>query len=163
MVVGIFLFIFPEGWPSKQESKELILPTPNRWLILYILCLGVVMIVLDGTVVNVALPSIKADLGFSNTTLVWVVNGYLLTFGGFLLLGGRLGDFYGHRRLFLAGLAVFTLASLACGLATSQWMLVAARCPLDRHTRCRRRSHPYGARATGGNRLQHVPRPEQRK
>lgn len=85
------------------------------------------MIVLDSTIVNVALPSIKQDLGFNESTLVWVVNGYLLTFGGFLLLGGRLGDLYGHRRLFLIGLAEFTLASLACGIATSQAQLVAAR------------------------------------
>ncbi|WP_395674753.1 DHA2 family efflux MFS transporter permease subunit [Inquilinus sp.] len=99
----------------------------SRWLALIVLCLGVLMIVLDSTVVNVALPSIKTDLGFNDSTLAWVVNGYLLTFGGFLLLGGRLGDLFGHRRLFLIGLAVFTLASLGCGLATSQGMLVAAR------------------------------------
>jgi len=85
------------------------------------------MIVLDSTIVNVALPSIKKDLGFSQTSLAWVVNGYLLTFGGFLLLGGRLGDLYGHRQLFLGGIALFTLASLACGFAASQGMLVAAR------------------------------------
>ena len=75
------------------------------------------MIVLDTTIVNVALPSIREDLGFSETSLAWVVNAYLLTFGGFLLLGGRLGDLFGHRRLFLVGIALFTLASLACGLA----------------------------------------------
>ncbi|HWC85611.1 MAG TPA: MFS transporter, partial [Solirubrobacteraceae bacterium] len=92
-----------------------------------VLCLGSLMIVLDSTVVNVALPSIKKDLGFSQTSLAWVVNGYLLTFGGFLLLGGRLGDLFGHRRLFLAGIALFTLASAACGAATSEGMLVAAR------------------------------------
>lgn len=99
----------------------------QRWLALYILCLGVLMIVLDTTIVNVALPSIREDLQFSETSLVWVVNAYLLTFGGFLLLGGRLGDLFGHRRVFLAGLAVFTLASAACGLAGSQAMLIAAR------------------------------------
>ena len=85
------------------------------------------MIVLDTTIVNVALPSIRTDLGFSQTSLAWVVNAYLLTFGGFLLLGGRLGDLFGHRRLFLAGISLFTLASLACGLASSQELLVAAR------------------------------------
>ena len=85
------------------------------------------MIVLDTTIVNVALPSIRDDLGFSETSLAWVVNAYLLTFGGFLLLGGRLGDLFGHRRLFLIGIALFTLASLACGLATSQGLLIAAR------------------------------------
>jgi EmrB/QacA subfamily drug resistance transporter len=98
-----------------------------RWLALLVLCLGDVMIVLDGTIVNVALPSIRADLGFSQASLAWVVNAYLLTFGGFLLLGGRLGDLYGNRRLFLGGIALFTLASLACGLATTQGQLVAAR------------------------------------
>jgi EmrB/QacA subfamily drug resistance transporter len=85
------------------------------------------MIVLDTTIVNVALPSIRADLGFSQTSLAWVVNAYLLTYGGFLLLGGRLGDLFGHRRLFIAGISLFTLASLGCGLATSQEFLIAAR------------------------------------
>jgi EmrB/QacA subfamily drug resistance transporter len=99
----------------------------KRWWALLVLCLGVLMIVLDTTIVNVALPSIRTDLGFSETSLVWVINAYMLTFGGFLLLGGRLGDLYGHRRLFLAGIVLFTLASLACGLAQSQAMLVAAR------------------------------------
>jgi len=98
-----------------------------RWLALYLLCLASLMIVLDVTIVNVALPSIKQSLGFSETSVAWVVNGYLLTYGGFLLLGGRLGDIFGHRRLFLAGISLFTLASLACGLATSQGFLVAAR------------------------------------
>ena len=99
----------------------------TRWLALIVLCLGDLMIVLDTTIVNVALPSIRADLGFSATSLAWVVNAYLLTFGGFLLLGGRLGDLYGHRRLFVGGIALFALASLACGLAGSQALLVAAR------------------------------------
>jgi len=99
----------------------------TRWFALIVLCLGSLMIVLDVTIVNVALPSIRQDLGFSETSLAWVVNAYLLTYGGFLLLGGRLGDLYGHRRLFLAGIGLFTLASLACGLSTTQWMLVTAR------------------------------------
>jgi EmrB/QacA subfamily drug resistance transporter len=99
----------------------------SRWIALIVLCLGSLMIVLDSTIVNVALPSIKKDLGFSQTSLAWVVNGYLLTFGGFLLLGGRLGDLFGSRRLFLGGIILFTLASLACGSATTQAMLVAAR------------------------------------
>src|SRR5258706_4761582 len=99
----------------------------KRWLALIVLCLGVLMIVLDTTIVNVALPSIAADLGFSETSLVWVVNAYMLTFGGCLLLGGRLGDLYGHRTLFLGGITVFTLASLACGMANSQIFLVGAR------------------------------------
>ena len=99
----------------------------TRWLALLVLCLGDLMIVLDTTIVNVALPSIREDLGFSETSLAWVVNAYLLTFGGFLLLGGRLGDLFGHRRLFLIGLTLFTAASLACGLATSQELLIGAR------------------------------------
>jgi len=99
----------------------------KRWLALIVLCLGVLMIVLDTTIVNVALPSIREDLQFTETSLVWVVNAYMLTFGGFLLLGGRLGDLYGHRRLFLLGITLFTLASLVCGLAGSQQVLVAAR------------------------------------
>lgn len=99
----------------------------KRWLALYILCLGDLMIVLDTTIVNVALPSIKASLSFSDTSLVWIVNAYMLTFSGFLLLGGRLGDIYGHRRIFLIGLSVFTLASLICGIANTQVALIAAR------------------------------------
>jgi EmrB/QacA subfamily drug resistance transporter len=99
----------------------------KRWWALIVLCLGVLMIVLDTTIVNVALPSIRTDLGFTETSLVWVVNAYMLTFGGFLLLGGRLGDIFGHRKMFLAGITFFTLASLACGISTTQAMLVAAR------------------------------------
>jgi EmrB/QacA subfamily drug resistance transporter len=101
--------------------------TRTRWLALYLLCLASLMIVLDVTIVNVALPSIRADLGFSETSLAWVVNAYLLSYGGFLLLGGRLGDLFGHRRLFLFGITLFTLASLACGLANTQGLLVGAR------------------------------------
>ena len=101
--------------------------TRTRWLALIVLCLGDLMIVLDTTIVNVALPSIREDLGFSETSLAWVVNAYLLTFGGFLLLGGRLGDLFGQRRLFVIGVGLFSLASLACGLAGSQAFLVAAR------------------------------------
>jgi EmrB/QacA subfamily drug resistance transporter len=99
----------------------------TRWLALIVLCLGDLMIVLDTTIVNVALPSIREDLGFTETSLAWVVNAYLLTFGGFLLLGGRLGDLFGHRRLFLIGISLFTFASIACGLSTTQGLLVSAR------------------------------------
>src|SRR3569623_1325558 len=99
----------------------------RRWWALLVLCLGELMIVLDTTIVNVALPSIQADLHFSETNLVWVVNAYMLTYGGFLLLGGRLGDLYGQRRLFLAGIVLFTLASIVCGVASVQWLLVSAR------------------------------------
>jgi len=101
--------------------------TRTRWLALIVLCLGDLMIVLDTTIVNVALPSIRADLGFTQTSLAWVVNAYMLTFGGFLLLGGRLGDLFGSRRLFLLGISLFTLASLACGVSTTQGLLVASR------------------------------------
>src|SRR5919198_2698429 len=118
--------------PVTTNSKEAGSMSPitdlrRRWLALYVLCLASLMIVLDVTIVGVALPSIRQDLGFSETSLAWVVNGYLLTYGGFLLLGGRLGDLFGHRRLFIAGITLFTVASLACGLATTQWFLVAAR------------------------------------
>jgi EmrB/QacA subfamily drug resistance transporter len=99
----------------------------SRWAALVVLCVGMLMIVLDVTVVNVALPSIQDDLGFSQSSLAWVVNAYLIAFGGLLLLAGRLGDLVSRRGVFLAGLAVFTVASLACGLAQSAEMLVAAR------------------------------------
>jgi EmrB/QacA subfamily drug resistance transporter len=102
-------------------------PSARRWLAFAILCCGDLMTVLDTTVVNVALPSIRADLDFSEAVLVWVMNAYMLTFGGFLLLGGRLGDLFGQRRLFLIGIAAFTLASVACGMAPTQATLVIAR------------------------------------
>src|SRR6202020_1849351 len=99
----------------------------SRWIALVVLCTGMLMIVLDMTVVNVALPSIQGDLGFSQSGLAWVVNAYLIAFAGLLLLAGRLGDLAGRRHVFLAGLGVFTAASLLCGLATNQVMLIAAR------------------------------------
>jgi EmrB/QacA subfamily drug resistance transporter len=99
----------------------------NRWIALYVLCAGVLMIVLDATVVNVALPSIKGDLNFTQNNLAWVVNAYLIAFGGLLLLSGRIGDLIGHRKVFLVGIGIFTVASLLCGLAQSQEMLIAAR------------------------------------
>jgi len=99
----------------------------RRWPALYVLCGGMLMIVLDATIVNVALPSIKGDLGFSQSNLAWVVNAYLIAFGGLLLLAGRLGDLIGQRRVFLIGLAVFTAASAACALAQTQGMLIGAR------------------------------------
>ncbi len=109
------------GAGSVRQSRD------RRWLAFGVLCLGALMIVLDTTIVNVALPSIRTALGFSETSLAWVVNAYILTFGGFLLLSGRLGDLYGHRRLFLMGIVLFTLASLACGLSDSRSFLVVAR------------------------------------
>ena len=99
----------------------------KRWLAFYLLCAGEFMIVIDTTIVNVALPSIQESLRFSERSLVWVVNAYMVTYGGFLLLGGRLGDLYGQRRWFVLGTALFTAASLACALADTQWLLVAAR------------------------------------
>jgi EmrB/QacA subfamily drug resistance transporter len=99
----------------------------TRWLAFAVLSLGSFMIVLDTTIVNVALPSIRTDLGFTEASLAWVVNAYMLFFGGFLLLGGRLGDLYGHRKLFVAGVGIFTVASLAAGVSSSQPILIAAR------------------------------------
>ena len=99
----------------------------RRWFALLLVCAAQLMLVLDGTIVNVALPAIGDSLGFSEVGLSWVVNAYLLTFGGFLLLGGRAGDLFGRRRVFMAGLVLFTVASLLCGLAFSQVLLVAAR------------------------------------
>src|SRR3954452_9265958 len=99
----------------------------NRWIALVVLCIGMLMIVLDQTIVNVALPSIQSDLDFSQSDLAWVVNAYLIPFGGLLLLAGRLDDLVGRKRVFLFGLAVFTSASLLCGLAESQAVLVGAR------------------------------------
>jgi EmrB/QacA subfamily drug resistance transporter len=98
-----------------------------RWLALVVLCAGMLMIILDSTIVNVALPSIQSDLGFSQSALAWVVNAYLIAFGGLLLLAGRLGDLIGRRRIFLLGLSIFTVASMVCGLAQSQAMLIGAR------------------------------------
>lgn len=103
------------------------LDTRRRWVAFWVLCLGTLMVVLDSTIVNVALPSIKTSLGFSQASLAWVVNAYMLTFGGCLLLGGRLGDLYGQRRIFVIGITGFTVASLGCGLSQSQTMLIAFR------------------------------------
>ncbi|MDQ3675886.1 MAG: MFS transporter [Actinomycetota bacterium] len=100
---------------------------PRRWIALYVLCAGVLMIVIDATIVNVALPSIQDDLGFSQNSLAWVVNAYLIAFGGLLLLAGRMGDLIGQRRVFLIGLGIFTVASLLCAVAQSQGLLIGAR------------------------------------
>src|SRR5216683_7636128 len=99
----------------------------SRWLALIVLCAATMMIILDGTIVTVALPTVQRDLGFSSSGLAWVVNAYLIAFGGLLLLAGRLGDLGGRKRVFVAGLAVFTAASLWCGLATGQALLIVAR------------------------------------
>ena len=113
----------PTPHASRQEHAE----DRSRWLALYVLCVGVLMIVLDVTVVNVALPSIQEELHFTNSSLAWVVNAYLIAFGGLLLLAGRFGDLLGRSRIFLLGVALFTLASLMCGLAWTQTLLVCAR------------------------------------
>src|SRR6202171_4567238 len=117
--------------PLRLIDRRLDMPLENtkdrRWIALLILCAGFLMIVLDMTIVNVALPSIKNDLGFSQASLAWVVNAYLIAFAGLLLLAGRLGDLFGRKRIFLIGLIMFTAASLLCGLSVGQPMLIAAR------------------------------------
>src|SRR5437016_6251612 len=117
----------PRSQSPMSQSKELNMTDRTRWFALYVLCAGVLMIVLDVTVVNVALPSIQTDLGFSQSSLAWVVNAYLIAFGGLLLLAGRFGDLLGRKSVFLAGLGVFTVASLICGLSQSEGLLVGAR------------------------------------
>ena len=111
-----------EGTMTREAQSD-----RSRWIALVVLCVGMLMIVLDQTIVNVALPSIKDDLGFSQSTLAWVVNAYLITFGGLLLLAGRLGDLIGRKTIFMSGLALFTAASALCGIAQSQEMLIGAR------------------------------------
>jgi len=113
--------------PAAETRDRHAAADRNRWIALVVLCAGMLMIILDQTIVNVALPSIQQDLGFSQSSLAWVVNAYLIAFGGLLLLAGRLGDLVGRKRIFLGGLALFTLASLLCGAAQSQDVLVAAR------------------------------------
>src|ERR1700736_3045553 len=108
---------------QETESKR----ERRRWIALAVLCLGQLMMVLDATIVNVALPSIQHDLHFTQQNLTWVLNGYLITFGGFLLLAGRMGDLVGRKKVFLTGIVVFTAASILCGVATSQGMLIGAR------------------------------------
>src|SRR2546428_10250234 len=109
----------PHTAPSANDGR--------RWLALVVLCAGMLMIILDQTIVNVALPSIQRDLGFSQSSLAWVVNAYLIPFGGLLLLAGRLGDLLGRKRILISGLVVFTAASLLCGVAGNQQLLIAAR------------------------------------
>src|SRR4249919_3784613 len=102
-------------------------PDPRRWIALILLCATQFMLIIDVSIVNVALPTIERDLHFTNSSLQWVASAYALTFGGFLLLGGRCADLLGRRWMFMAGLAVFTLASLACGFASSSSVLIGAR------------------------------------
>jgi EmrB/QacA subfamily drug resistance transporter len=108
------------GEPSRSTERR-------RWIALAVLCLGQLMMVLDATIVNVALPSIQRDLHFTQQNLTWVLNGYLITFGGFLLLAGRMGDLVGRKKVFLTGIVVFTAASILCGVASTQGMLIGAR------------------------------------
>jgi EmrB/QacA subfamily drug resistance transporter len=123
----------PRGLKDEPEDQETDVTAAhpaddrNRWLALYVLCAGALMIVLDATIVNVALPSIQEDLDFSQSNLAWVVNAYLIPFGGLLLFAGRLGDLIGQRKIFMIGIAVFTVASALCALAQNQEMLIGAR------------------------------------
>jgi EmrB/QacA subfamily drug resistance transporter len=117
----------PDGAMQSMSTTGAAIDDGRRWLALYVLCVGMLMIVLDATIVTVALPSIQEDLGFSQNDLAWVVNAYLIAFGGLLLLAGRVGDLVGRRRVFLIGLGVFTGASLLCALAQSQGLLIGAR------------------------------------
>src|SRR5207253_9191413 len=112
---------------SSATASEAPAARAPDWAVLSLVCLAQFMVILDISVVNVALPSIRADLGFSQSGLQWVVNAYTLAFAGFLLLGGRAADLYGRRRVFMLGLGLFTAASLAGGLAQDRWMLIAAR------------------------------------
>ncbi len=118
-MTAVTRLIRPEPDSARSERR--------RWIALAVLCLGQLMMVLDSTIVNVALPSIQRDLHFTQGNLTWVIDGYLITFGGLLLLAGRLGDLVGRKRVFLTGLVVFTAASVLCGIATSQAMLIAFR------------------------------------
>ncbi len=119
--------------PADRASENGQHADRARWLALYVLCAGVLMIVLDGTIVNVALPTIQRELGFTQSALAWVINAYLIAFGGLLLLAGRLGDLTSRRGVFVGGLAVFTTASLVCGLCTGPdgcwWRRASCRAP----------------------------------
>src|SRR5947199_8066265 len=106
----------------QHRNEPQVLEDRRRWVALVVLCAGFLMIILDQTIVNVALPSIQSDLGFSQSSLAWVINAYLIPFGGLLLLAGRLGDLIGRKRMFLTGLVVFTVASMLCGVSTSREM-----------------------------------------
>src|SRR6476660_1664443 len=112
-----------------EATTETLAPRSDRrrWIALFVVCLGQLMIILDTTIVNVALPSIQADLNFSQSSLTWVIDGYLITFGSLLLLAGRLGDLFGRKRIFLIGVAAFVVASMICGLAQTDAMLIGAR------------------------------------
>src|ERR1700722_18302088 len=112
---------------SAVSSQDDGLSSRLRWFALIVLCVGQLVIVIDGTVVNVALPVIEVGLHFSQASLAWVVNAYLVTFGGLLLLAGRIGDLFGRKRVFLFGLSLFTVASAFCGLAGSETALIVAR------------------------------------
>src|ERR1700728_990710 len=110
----------PKTYPNPLDDRR-------RWIALVVLCAGFLMIILDQTIVNVALPSIQHDLHFTQANLAWVINAYLIAFGGLLLLAGRVGDLIGRERVFIFGLVVFTLASLVCGFSDSQGLLIGAR------------------------------------
>src|SRR6202040_2441688 len=129
------MVVSPQPWRTPMTALLRQLKTPmqtasserRRWIALAVLCLGQLMMVLDATIVNVALPSIQRELHFTQANLTWVIDGYLITFGGFLLLAGRVGDLIGRKKVFLAGLVLFTAASVLCGVASSQALLIGAR------------------------------------
>src|SRR5215216_7173618 len=118
---------FTGGRSVRWHPRRMTKTDRSRWTALVVLCVGMLMIILDATIVNVALPSIQDDLGFSQSSLAWVVIAYLIAFGGLLLLAGRFGDILGRKNVFMVGLALFTVASLVCGAAQSEEMLVVAR------------------------------------
>ena len=123
MIITAIVTILVEATNQRVTARS----DRTRWIALFVVCLGQLMIVLDTTIVNVALPSIQRDLHFSQSNLTWVIDGYLITFGSLLLLAGRLGDLFGRKRIFLTGLASFVVASMICGLAQTDAMLIGAR------------------------------------
>ncbi len=123
MIINAIVTILVEATNQRIAPRS----DRTRWIALFVVCLGQLMIILDTTIVNVALPAIQTDLHFSQSSLTWVIDGYLITFGSLLLLAGRLGDLFGRKRIFLAGVAAFVVASVLCGLATSGGALVVAR------------------------------------
>src|SRR4051795_13216030 len=129
--VCMLMMIVPSGGYSQdQDHHDIVMimeRRDNRWLALAVVCMGQLMMILDATIVAVALPAIKTDLHFSSSSLTWVMNAYLIAFGSFLLLGGRLGDLIGRTRMFLTGIAIFTGASMLCGVAGSEAVLIVAR------------------------------------
>ena len=153
MIISAIVTILVEATNQRIAARS----DRTRWIALFVVCLGQLMIVLDTTIVNVALPSIQRDLHFSQSSLTWVIDGYLITFGSLLLLAGRLGDLFGRKRIFLIGLASFVVASMICGVAQSEAMLIGARFAPGR----RRRTHLGGRRRDHLGRVSRAGRPRQ--